>query len=514
MYKLFSSGSIISIILLAGLGIVLWIPCFHPFFINFQDLIFQSIAREWINGESLYTETGGNVAPLMVLFHAVFILLFNSKALYFIKIFNIVYLIICSFLFNNALRQTKLIEDKSYLPAFFFIVFGATPWFQLGISGGLLSLLPTMLAFYTLNVSFGEGKKPFSGLMITGILAGIIILIDFHGFWILLSLLFSYIGITKFKLKEFLIIVLFSFFIIALFLLILYFSHNTSAFFANAILINFDLLFNYEIDFFSQLTSQDSSIRFLIWCVFLLVSLICFIAFRTGKLKVTIKQWKIENLFGTWIITSILLFLFSLTKPESGLFYYVLPPFVFYVSKAFDLKFGFLIKEILLLMVIAIPALIYSLFYFCATPDGYRIIEKQPVLSSLPGYFYHKLTKDSLQEPAKKFLQTLPAHKTLLVLGNNPEFYYESNRRCSGPYIDFKTPLYRWDLFPWNETFSRFSGKESLPELYEQFEKERPDIIIDSGGYFKYLNAKLPLLFAEYYPVQFDPYIVYLKHKP
>jgi len=53
-----------------------------------------------------------------------------------------------------------------------------------------------------------------------------------------------------------------------------------------------------------------------------------------------------------------------------------------------------------------------------------------------------------------------------------------------------------------------------LPELYEQFEKERPDIIIDSGGYFKYLNAKLPLLFAEYYPVQFDPYIVYLKHKP
>jgi hypothetical protein len=62
-------------------------------------------------------------------------------------------------------------------------------------------------------VSFGEGKKPFSGLMITGILAGIIILIDFHGFWILLSLLFSYIGITKFKLKEFLIIVLFSFFI-------------------------------------------------------------------------------------------------------------------------------------------------------------------------------------------------------------------------------------------------------------------------------------------------------------
>ena len=152
----------------------------------------------------------------------------------------------------------------------------------------------------------------------------------------------------------------------------------------------------------------------------------------------------------------------------------MLPAMAFFLSHMFlNLKKAWLRELLFLLLVISITFSGYAVVYRFL-PDQ---VFETPVTNIRTDKLF--ITQKGLQKPLKG--------KKILVLGDNLSYYH--NGRLATPYLN-------WSLSQYH--FANMDQYNILKEIYENFRKDLPDVIIDEKNYFDKILKPLPIIAKQY----------------
>jgi hypothetical protein len=404
-------------------------------------------------GATMYVDVWDKTAPLSALIYwGLHYFLGNSILPY--RILAILLIFIQSVFLNWVLIRKNVYNEKSYLPALFYVLFACSTFDMLTLSPSLMSLTFLLLVFRNI-LSLNE--EAFDNeIFKTGIYLGIAILLYLPNF---VFIFFIAIGFALFRTastRQYLLFIYGISFIFSFFVIYYFWVGKLHFFFQNFLSNIFD--FNWA----SYLSWKTIIAVMLLPSLFLIVSLLrvfnetSFINFQSNT----------QLLMLIWLAISLISNVFA---PNFGTYQLILlaPVFSIFITYFFLLYRKKLLKEILFL---ALIVLIGFNGYASAYPWG-----------RLQDYInYENLYANKPKDFA--FSQ-----QKILVLGENLSYYRDN--QLATPYLD-------WELS--QAHFAYLDTYASMIATYENLEKDLPEIIIDEAGFAEKLFAKISILQSSY----------------
>ena len=467
-------------------------------------------AQRLLNGGLIYQDVWETKPPLTLYFYKLFLHLFGSYALTAIRIFACIYIFLSACLLDRLISGYRQSSEATVLPAFLYGLLISVPWHFQEVTPELLLTLPTLLCFSWLTDYIIEEKHHWSLLFGIGMMLGVCIGIKWQGFWVVGSILVSYVLVARPLLKD-LTTMFGGFMLVLLFLFLpLYFQSGLSEFWDLAVVYTYD---HYRFDVFNgQLTDRYSLLDLLrIYGVFLLLTLFGFLAIK-GKAATTIKLRKIEVVMNVWLVAAAVCIILSGKFFYLPYLYFGLPVIIYYGTGYVGGKQRSWFRKLILFGGYLFPAYTYLLFIMCIDPVRYEFIRLYESKDYWIGLMWSKVNLSPQEKLLARDINRQKISNGIFIAYYQPEWYLRLNQPCASRYGDFAAAYNKIDWLKHNFLHSSLlSQPEDMARVYETFRIEQPDYVIDPYGIFTEIKAHLPILLEPYAMKKVGYYKVYYR---
>ncbi len=413
------------------------------------ELNWLIIGEKLGDGATMYADIWDNVAPLSALIYwGLHEAAGNSATAYHILAMVLVFF--QAVLFNQILLKRNVYNEKNYLPALFYVLFSCSSFDMLTLSPPLISL--TFLLLVIGNILSLSENAFDNEIFKTGFYLGIAILLYLPNF---VFIAFIIIGFALFRtaaVRQYLLFVYGISFVFSLLLLYYFWIGNF-----NYLLQNY-LFTVLTIDFSSPLTWQTLLIVLFFPAIFLIFGFMrvftetAFINFQSNT----------QLLLLLWLVMALLTNLFV---PTFATYHLILlaPVFSLFVTYFFLLYKKRFLREILLFVLVIGVGL--SGYWSCFPIEKLRnYINYEAIMVKKPTDF--KIS-----------------NKRILVLGENKSYYY--GNQLATPYLNWKLSQVH---------FANLAYYSGMIAIYENLQKDMPEVIVDDSGLGSQIFIKIPML--------------------
>jgi len=464
MISFFRVSTIYKYLLLFLVFLVIRIPAIlYGIPLSNDELSWMLIGERMGVGFLLYTEIWDDISPAAATIYWLIDLIFGKSPTVY-HFLSAALLFIQALMLNDIFRRREVYDDLTQIPAFLYIVF--TSLFM-----DFYTLSPILMAntalIWVANLTFFQinEKNRGNSFLEIGIFLGVATLFYLPSFIFAAVPIIIFLIYTGSKLQDYIAIFSGFLFVIGLSFLVFYLNSQEYDFYINYI---------FTIGYLNP--NPLINLLYLL-ILFTFPTVLSFLAFSAvlGYNRYTNYQNRSQNVMILWIFAGLISILFtSRVAPVS--FLLAIPGVVFLLSHYFLIKRGSFLKELL-----------FSLFFASVLFFNYDS------LYNLRKYYDKSLGSlieidEMLANPHPK--ADLLKKKNILILGNDLGAYQ---------YGKLATPYLNWRIA--QRHFDNLNNYNILKSIYENFEADPPEVIVDESKVAKKLFDVLPLLAQKYEPI-------------
>ncbi len=413
------------------------------------ELNWLIIGEKLGEGGTMYIDIWDSIAPLSAfIYWVLYETVGNSATSYHVLAMVLVFA--QAALFNQILLGKNVYNEKNYFPALFYVLFSCSSFDMLTLSPPLISL--TLLLLVIRNILSLSENAFDNEIFKTGLYLGIAILLYLPNF---VFLAFIAVGFGLFRtvsVRQYLLFVYGISFVLGL-LFLYYFWIGGFKY----------LLQNY---LFTVLTPNFSS--FLRWQTLLVVLFFPAFFLILGFVRVFVEtafinfQSNTQLLLLLWFVIALLTNLF-VTNFATYHLILLAPTFSLFVSYFFLLYKKRFLREVLFFVLLVGIGL--SGYWSCfPTTKLHNYMNYDAMVVKKPANFKVR-------------------NKRILVLGENKSYYFENQ---------LATPYLNWKLS--QAHFANLESYVGMVIIYENLQKDMPEVIIDDSGIGRQIFSKIPTL--------------------
>ncbi len=458
MINLFRSGTLFTalfaciVLLLTHLPIItIGIPLIVP------ELEWMLVGERMSRGFTLYTQTWSDLSPLSALVYWILDFLFGRSQLAY-QMMALLIVTLQAIFFNYSLGKHQLYPEKTSLPVVLYVLFMGLFFDFFTLSPMLMGVTFLILAIDGIFTHISEDAHNDEVFSI-GFYIGIATLFYlplgvFVGFALVSFLLLAATRVRKY------LLMLFGFgFPLSLAALFFYMINGWQDFYFSWLMASLDIRKVFYLSFFELL---------LIASPFVITLLLAALQLFGGDVRFIHYQVRCQQCVVLWLLFAAVCVFFMPTLAPYQLILFV-PPVVFFGTHYFILARRKLIAEIVFIALIAGVFLInYGNIY----------------------HFFNNRPFVDLESMVVKPVKTAAIQqKKLLVVGQGVEIGNYKNNIPATPYLN-------WQLA--ERHFNYLDNYEVVTEMYENFKKDLPDIIIDQNGKVAAFFNRVPALARHY----------------
>lgn len=404
---------------------------------------------------SMYNDAWHYLMPLSAFAYKWIHILFGRTTLAY-QLLSIVLVMVQAGIFNNVMLKNKAYNQNTYVPALVYMLMMNIFFDMFTLSPALLGMTFILLAINNLFKRMDNQTRD-ELFVNTGVYLGVAMLFYLPSFFYFIATIVALVIFTGSIVRR-------MFLLVYGFLLVLagsaiYFYWNDSF-----------LIFKHHA--LSSIWDFEPHV-YLNWKEVIGVSSIPILIFIFSYIKMKIKgryinyQVKIQQVMVMFLASGFFMFFIIQDKSTFQLIYFV-PTVAFFIAHYLLTIRHWILAEASLLW-ISVLLILNNLFFYneWLFVDRFVSYDKLKVSSSP----YHELV----------------ANKRILVLGKETSIY--QNAKLATPYLE-------WQLAAVH--FHDIGYYDHLIEIYEHFQKDRPEVIIDEIGVIPDLFEKLPTIAALY----------------
>jgi hypothetical protein len=422
------------------------------------ELSWMIVAERMNEGFVLYKDIWETLEPFSA---GTYLLLFklagNSQLSY--QICSMIFIFIQAIILNMILNINNAYPEKTLIPALLYIIFSSIFFDFLTLSPPLMGVTFVIIALHYILVQTRTGGND-ENMFYTGLFIGIASLFYLPFFVFMIFAIFSFVLYVGPGLRKYLIMFL-GFLMPFLIVGVYYFCVDGLG----------SLYHNFIVSLFLGLKNKlisNSSMMILLVIPGLLFAVSVF--YISAKAKYTNYQFNCFRIMGLWMGFGIISILLSITI-SPYLLIILVPGFAYFCTNFFLLAKHSIIEESVLWVTSLLILLVsYGVLYGVGFKRSPIVFENM------------KVREISLSDHPEKIKGL-----KLLVLGDDPGLYKDNK---------LATPYYNWTLA--RRHFSDLDNYKNLSNIYSNFLKDMPDVIIDEHGIGDYLFYRIPLLGKEY----------------
>lgn len=490
-------------LLLLTLAVILRLPAFTAGYFQTDEALVGVCALKLAAGDSLYKEIWFSGPPFMVWFYSIFITLFGSAWLTVLRIFTILYTYLTAAYFGNWLARYRPFEKYPLFPAVLLVVLCSSPWFALELSPELLMLLPMMFVYRTLIDYSEKPTYSFQPYFLAGIVLMITVTASYIFILMFISVIILYLSLKRAAIDEMTALLGGAGIALGLTILILYFGNSLLGFIDLGLLYGLDLL-RYEMftDTFKGFQHAFTSF-FAAEAAFLILMAIGFVRFRIKYFTSLLRIRRLDIGMMIWLSSGIAAIIFSVTHTQFHKWVLIAPPLAFYVTKVFEIPSKKWINPTIITLAFIPTLFIYGNFWVHylmpqnSTPSAILSNQKDPIFKN--------------NELKQYFSQKKQAPKGIWIMEFQPEIYLALNQKCATKYADYRIVYQKFHPLPYASTHLLISRVESDADIFDEFNKNRPDYILDRNNLFPKIKDMYSGLFYEYKAESVGGYTIYHK---
>ncbi|WP_373521339.1 hypothetical protein [Aquiflexum sp.] len=426
---------------------VLQVPLLQP------EMIWLLIGERMADGKHMYIDIIDDTGPLSSGVYWICHLLFGKTVMIYkflailVVLFQIVYI-------NNLYIRYKSFEENTYIPSMVMVILFHLSFDMITLSPALMGSSFIMLALGQLFSQTVLQKEGSDSILLVGIFGGIAACFHFPLITFLPFLLVSGIVVSGFSFRQ-LILAFVSYLLPLTFCAVYYFWIDGLFEFFDQFIIS-----PRNIESYAHVSFQDLGILFSAPLFFTTLGFFVGLIVKSQTVNQQ-KQLQLTLIFLIFAVGSLLLT--NRTTPYQLIV--IIPGLAYFITFLFvAFKKGTPIKILAAIFVIGIPMIGYS-WTFLQINSG-----------KINSYAIKISEKHSITEGKK-----------VLVLGEDLGFYH--NASLATPYLNYR-------LSKINLQDHRSLEKTAL--IFQNFQKEKPDLIVDEEGVFGGLMEKMPLLYNQF----------------
>lgn len=401
----------------------------------------------------MYVELWDSIAPLSAMIYwAIHQIGGNTILIYHVLAMILVFL--QAAFFNQILLQKNVYNDKNYLVALFYVLFSCCSVDMLTLSPPLISL--TFLLLVIRNILTLSENAFDNEIFKTGIYLGVAILLYLPNFVFLAFIAIGFLFFRTASTRQYLLFI-YGIAVVSISFILYYFGEGKLNYFLQNYLFT---ILNFNLD------------SFLSWKTLLITLAVPSIFFLFALLKVFGEgsfinfQSNTQRLLFLWFIIALLSNLFAPTFSTSHLIL-LAPSFSLFVTYFFLLYKKAVLKEIyILLLIVSIGV------------GGYLTVFAKGKIADYINY---------QRVFAQKRTDFAYTKRRILVLGDDISYYFGNQ---------LATPYLNWQLS--QAHFANLEYYWGAIAVYENLQKDMPEIIIDQIGIGEKLFAKVQILQTMY----------------
>lgn len=426
---------------------VLDVPLLQP------ELIWMMIGERMSEGFSMYIDIIDDTGPLSATVYWLIHLLFG-KNIFAYKLFGGLVILFQITYINGLFIRYKSFDENTYIPALVLAVLFHFSFDILTLSPALMGSTFIVLALGQLFSQTVLQKDTSDSILLVGIFGGIGACFHFPLVIFLPFLIVAGVAVSGFNFNQLLLALLGYFLPIVGCGLYYFWIDGLQEFIIQYILTTRVIDVYYHVQFLDLML--------------LLIAPFCFAVagYFIGTIYklISVNQQKQKQLIILFLLFALLtIFLTNRRTPYQ--FVILLPGLTYFITQIFIyLQRGFLLKLFSIAFLISIPFIGFSWAYYQIVSGK---IESYSVTSS------------------EKHRET--AGKSILVLGNDLGYYQGAS--LATPYLNYNIS---------KEILLDYNSFGKMADVYQDFLKEKPEMIIDADGVFEQLLEKIPLLKDSY----------------
>lgn len=413
------------------------------------EMIWMLLGERMADGKHMYIDIIDDTGPLSGGVFWVVHLVFGKSALaykviaIFIVLFQVIYV-------NYLFIRYKSFEDNTYIPAFVMTVLFYVSFDLVTLSPALMGSTFIVLALGQLFSQTVLQKEGSDAVLLVGIFGGIAACFHFPLATFLPFLLVSGIVVSGFSFQQ-IIVSLIAYAMPLVFCALYYFwIDGFEAFFFEFIIAP------RLIESYAHVTFRDLALLFALPLFFSVMGFFVGFIFKSQTVNQQ-KQLQLNLIFSIFAVSAILL----TNRRAPYQFIVILPALTYFISLLLVVyKKGIAIKILTAVFVIGIPAI------------GITWTLMQINTGKIKTY---SVTFEEKHEISKG--------RKILVLGEDMGYY--QNASLSTPYLHFRLS---------KNVIQDQEDLENTVKVYENFLKERPEIVFDEEEVFSGLLDRIPIL--------------------
>lgn len=419
------------------------------------ELNWMLVGEKLSEGSRLYIGVWDNIGPLAALIYSLIEFLFNRSQTVYVLL-AILLTTYQSLVFNTFLINKKAFNETTYVPAFAYVILSSFSFDFYVLSPVLISLTWILLALR--NVFYRvESRSQDNRILSTGIYIGLAALCYLPSIIFLFSTIIAYMLFASVSFRRYLLL---------LYGASLPFLIALTYFF---VIDGLDAFLDQYLLSFKYLSRQFFIRPFpLLYLGFVPLAFLVVALYKVSQMRrFTNQQTKLQQIMFIKIIATFITLFFVNELAPYHLLPFV-PPTAFFITHYLLSIRRFIFSELTTILFTVLVAL-----------NGYAFLH---------GFFF----LDQIFNTTELLVQETPYDeqvrgKKTLVLGDQLSMYQEA--QLATPYLD-------WQLS--KRSLSSVDYFENLTQIYNNFSKDMPEVIVDLENIMPQLQDRIPLLEASY----------------
>lgn len=440
---------IIALLLLLS-SVYIWvldIPLLQP------EMIWLLIGERMADGKHMYIDIIDDTGPLSSGIYWICYLIFGKTVMSY-KLLSLLVIIFQIVYINTLYIRYKSFEENTYIPALVMVILFHLSFDMITLSPALMGSTFIVLALGQLFSQTVLQKDSSDSILLVGIFGGIAACFHFPLITFLPFLLVAGIVVSGFSFRQ-LVLAIVSYSLPLTFCALYYFWIDGLSSFLNQFIISPRLIESY-----AHVSYRDLAILFSVPLFFTTLGFFVGLIVKSQTVNQQ-KQLQLTLIFLIFAVSS--LFLTNRRTPYQ--FIVIIPGLAYFITFLFvAFKKGMPIKVLSILFVFGIPLMGYT-WIFLQTNSG-----------NISTYAVTVSEEHAVSDGKK-----------ILVLGENLGYYDQAS--LATPYLHYRLSKIHLD----NDY-----SLEKTAEIFQNFQKEKPDLIVDEEGVFEGILEKIPLLKDQY----------------
>lgn len=509
MFRIFHQPTAITYVIIALFAVALRLPGFHPGYLSEDESLYITMGREIAGGGIQYLDVIDHKPPLLPWLYAGVCLISGEWCLPVLRLLTLALTLATAFLLDHIVNRVRLFERPTAFPSFMYLFLSALPWYAQELSAEVVINFMMMLALWIL-IRADDRALVFS-MLNAGIWVGLAIMVKYHAILLAMGVIFWYLIIMPFRLREAVALGMGIAISILFVLSIVMLTGAGPSFWDNGFLFNFDYMFNYHFpgDNFSTLESLRS--YGMLWGGFVILGVAGLFHFRINYFKYGIVARRTEMAFFMWFLMAGASVVLGGSRLYLHYMWLLLPPLSVYLARVEYIRWLYRSERVLMLASTVWPVITFFIFMYAAFPSTFSFASAWV----RPGGWVAGLSESlNTPHPLETLKPQVDAGATLLVLDYEPRVFVRLHAHPGSPYINFKTAYNKMRIFPGNEGRRMFSRGIPAEEVARDLCLAPPGIIVDKTGISRYLFEVAPELSTHYTESRIGLYRVFTYHPP